>query len=379
MERETLRSGIDSLAAFVRAIIESNVRTNKEYKAFAKENIAQMNEWFWFQAEKGMPNVASLVNVSFHPTEPLILLNYSQLAHMTLFQFSNGWTVPLKLCRGIVFDFDGNLVAKGFCKFFNYGENIETKILPNEEFEATKKQDGHLGIIFRYNGKMFITTRGSFVSNTSKFSSAMLKEYAKANDWQRQYPDNLTTLVEIIHPETKVLTEYGDKKAFVLIGAFATDSLDDYAYGELTDLGQRLGLEVTQIWTGKKLENLIALIKDRSIANEEGYVVRFKSGLRVKLKFETYIAKMFEKKVSYAWLMKKFMAGKLQETINILDEEIVDAAKRMLGEIMIAISLPGSQKEKWTVLYQLLPEEASTSSFRDTCRKFVKAISMAST
>jgi hypothetical protein len=333
-----------------------------------------MADWFAYAQEKGMPPINNLVSLAFHPSEPLVLLNYTPLAHNTLFAHKSGWTVPLRLCRGIVFDFEGNLVAKGFPKFFNYREHAETSLLPDGEFEATVKMDGHLGIIFAYAGKLFVTTRGSFVSSTSKVAARMLADYSKKNNWQKNYPQDLTTLVEIIHPATRVLTEYGERKEFVIIGAFDRVTLEDYRYAGLAALGQKLGLPVTEMVTGRSLPEIVASMKDRAIKNQEGYVVTFPGGLRVKLKFETYIAKMIESKISYAYLMKKFVSGRLKETVELLDEEILETAKLMLGDILIQASVGNSPKDRWRSLYALVLEEDATASFRETCRKFVKAL-----
>lgn len=374
MKKDVMQKGIAKLSEFVKTVCAAGIRSSKEYSAFAKENKEKMAEWFDYTQDKGMPPVNNLVSASFHPTEPLVLLNYTPLAHNTLFAHKNGWTTPLRLTRGIVFDFDGHLVAKGFPKFFNYKENEETCLLPDEEFEATAKMDGHLGIIFEYNGKMFITTRGSFASSSAKVATKMLAEYVKKNKWGKVYPKGITTLVEIIHPATKVLTDYNDEKKFVVIGAFDREKLDDFDYPCLEKLGEKLGLPVTEITQGMSFEDLVNFMKDKTVANREGFVVRFRNGLRVKLKFATYISKMIENKISYAYLMKKFVAGRLKDTMNILDEEIMETAKLMLGDIMIAVSSGGDQKDKWRSLYELLPEEDSTSSFREACRKFVKAL-----
>lgn len=371
-----LAKGIDQLSDFVRTICSAGIRMKKDYSVYAKENKEKMAKWFDYAQGKGMPPINNLVSLSFHATEPLVLLNYTPLAHNTLFAHKTGWTMPLRLCRGIVFDFNGQLVAKGFPKFFNYKENKETCVLPDETFEATVKMDGHLGIIFEYSGKLFVTTRGSFDSNTTKIATKMLGAYAKKNNWKRFYPSNLTTLVEIIHPATKVLTDYKDEEKFVIIGAFDRDELIDYNYCELVSLSKMLKLPVTEVFKGADFENLAKLMKDRSVSNQEGYVVRFENGLRVKLKFETYISKMIADKIGYSYLMKKFVSGRLKDTLDILDEEIVETAKLMLADILISVSTADNPKAKWRALYELVPEEESTSSFRESCRKFVKALTL---
>ncbi|MCC7527074.1 MAG: hypothetical protein IT342_01055 [Candidatus Melainabacteria bacterium] len=58
-----------------------------------------------------MPSVTSLIRPFFHPGLPLVGLNYTEVAHVTLHAFALGWTPAIRLCRGIVFNRRGTLVA----------------------------------------------------------------------------------------------------------------------------------------------------------------------------------------------------------------------------------------------------------------------------
>ncbi len=374
MERGELVKGIKSLKEFIKLIVDDKISDKKSYSQWAKECNGKMEQLFWYKQERGMPAIHSLVGVFFHPTLPLLGLNYTPVAHNTLFKFQEGWTVPLRLCRGIVFDRDGNLAAKAFPKFFNYGENKETANLPDLPFEATEKKDGHLGIIFEYKGELLVTTRGSFVSRTSKLAANMLNVYEKQFNWKKAYPKEITILVEIIHPLTKVITDYVDKEEFVAIGAFNRETFIDYGYNKLRCLAEKLGLKTSEIWSGKSLAELRVLIKDHSVKNKEGYVARFSNGLRVKFKFESYIAEMIKRKLDYKYLMSRFISGNLPKTMELLDEELLRTAKEMLGEILIAVSKPGAAQDKWRALYMIVPEKESTSHFQGICRQFVKHI-----
>lgn len=331
-----------------------------------------MEKLFQYEREKGMPAIYSLVAPFFHPRLPLIGLNYTPVAHNTLFQHRNGWTVPLRLCRGIIFDKNGDLIALSFPKFFNYGEHEETTELPWYSFTVMEKMDGHLGIIFKYKGEYLITTRGSFTSNTSKIAMKMLADYDYAEHWLFGWPENTTILVEIIHPATKVLTDYGGNQDFTLIGAFNTKEFIDHNYADLVEFGKILLLRPAEVFEVKSAEELKKIIKDRTVKNKEGYVARFAGGLRVKFKFETYLSKMIEAKLNYCYLMKKFSSGKLGNTMELLDEEIIGNAKQMLGEIMVALSVPGAARDKWKRLYNLVPPEENTSYYQSICRQFVK-------
>lgn len=371
--RETKRA-VGSLQNFIKVLVKSGIKDKKNYKEWRKlkQNEKLMEKLFWHKKSGKMPSITALVGVFFHPEKPFIGLNYSPVAHNTLHSFPDGWTVPLRLCRGIVFDRKGNLTAKPFPKFFNFGENKETKNLPDETFEATEKKDGHLGIIFSYRDKFFITTRGSFESKTSVFADKMLKTIAAKNNWQAKYPKQVTILAEIIHPLTKVHIDYGKKKTFVLIGAYDVQTLKDYGYGELAELGRLLGLKVTEIRQGDSLDDLRKLMNDLSIQNKEGYVVRFKNGLRVKFKFASYINKMVEKKLGYRYLMKRIIAGNLKKMIKNLPEELYAKAQEMIENLYHAKSVSRVEKEQRKYLYELVAPEESNSGYRAVCREFLR-------
>ena len=60
---------------------------------------------------------ADLVRVRHHPSLPLRIANYTFRA-----VFAQAWTPVTRACRGLVFSTDGQVVARPWPKFFNYGE-----------------------------------------------------------------------------------------------------------------------------------------------------------------------------------------------------------------------------------------------------------------
>ena len=91
-----------------------------------------------------------------HRTLPLSIWNYTPEV-----QYGQLWDEVTLQCRGLVTDKEGNVVAYPFKKFFNIEENKHT---PTENFEVYEKMDGSLGILFFYEGKWVVATRGSFTS-----------------------------------------------------------------------------------------------------------------------------------------------------------------------------------------------------------------------
>lgn len=366
---------LQELVAILHAVDVDSVAAWREWKK-DPNHLETMNRIFDYPALRGMPPVNALVDASFHPHLPLVLFNYSPVAHNTLYMFPDGWTVPLRLCRGIVFDLETTeLVALPFPKFFNYGEHPETLRLSGL-FEATLKYDGHLGIIFHYRGKKYLTTRGDFGSPSSKLGNRMLEYYQLENHhWQDRQYERTTLLVEIIHPNTHVHVNYDGAEQFKLVGAMSLGTLKDFTYPTIELMAHELGISRTKLWTGNSLDDLVALMQDRTVRNTEGYVLHFPAThLRCKLKFATYIGLMVAAKLSYSYLMRRYLSGNLQRMLDTLDEELMGTAMQMLGRLLYTASTPGKQKDKWRKLYELEPADNRTSSFETACREFVKSI-----
>ncbi|TYL12716.1 hypothetical protein MTAT_19580 [Moorella thermoacetica] len=99
-------------------------------------------------------------------------------------------------------------------------------------------------------------------------------------------PDEITLLVEIIHPVTRVIVNY-DFVDLVLIGARERHTGRDLSYDELSQLGSSLGLPVVER-VDMELARALELAKTLD-AQHEGFVLRWPNGFRVKVKSTRYL------------------------------------------------------------------------------------------
>lgn len=213
---------------------------------------------------------AGYLHINQHPEADLLIHNYSPKA-----AYEHYWTPETLMSRGLITDLEGRIVARPFPKFFNLGERDEA--LPNEPFEVFEKLDGSLGILYFWEGQPFIATRGSFNSSQSRKANAILREQYATERFER----HLTYLFEIIYPENRVVVHYGAREELILLGMIETDS------------GTELPLEAFEgeMPVAKRypdfqsLEEVLAVQED----NREGFVVRFQSGYRIKVKMEEYV------------------------------------------------------------------------------------------
>ncbi len=217
-----------------------------------------------------------LVVKNDHPTLPISIYNYSRTC-----QYENKWDNITKSCRGLILDKDGNVIAKSFDKFFNLEEHSAEEI-PNEDYEVYEKLDGSLGILFWYQGKWILASKGSFVSEQALKGKQILNSKYTVEP----IPKGYTTLFEIIYPENRIVCNYGDDEVLVVLSMISNATGKELDYDSLLKINEETGLPVVKKYDGiedyKTIKSLIS--KDR-----EGYVVRFRNGFRVKIKGEEYV------------------------------------------------------------------------------------------
>ena len=139
-----------------------------------------------------------------HQTLDLDIWNYSEKV-----QYDGLWDEITLMCRGLVTNSNGDIVARPFRKFFNIEEGKHT---PTEQFTVYEKMDGSLGILFYYKGEWVFATRGSFTSEQSVKGFEMLKKY----DYEKLHKD-YTYLFEIIYEENRIVVKYSFEDLVLLL------------------------------------------------------------------------------------------------------------------------------------------------------------------
>jgi hypothetical protein len=169
-----------------------------------------------------------------------------------------------------------NIIARPIKKFFNLEEHPPGEI-PDEPFEVYDKIDGSLGILYWAGDVPAIATRGSFISNQARHATEVLNtRYAHTF---AQLDKNATYLFEIVYPENRIVVDYGLTDDLVLL------AIIDNITGQDLPL-QHIGFQVVKRYDAI---NEFGGLKALETENKEGFVIRFKSGLRVKVKFAEYL------------------------------------------------------------------------------------------
>jgi RNA ligase len=203
---------------------------------------------------------------SRHPDADLWIYNYTEQT-----QYKNHWTPETLMCRGLILDADGGIVARPFPKFFNYGAPGGDTL--NERYTVTEKIDGSLGILYWLDDEPWIATRGSFVSDQAKVGTELIREF-----WPDHAPD-VTELFEIVFPENRIVVDYGDKRELIHLA-----TIEKRTGADLPRTALR-GIKRAPSYGQMDLEELAA----RTDPNREGFVVTYQSGHRIKVKLAEYV------------------------------------------------------------------------------------------
>ena len=162
----------------------------------------------------------------------------------------------------------------------------EGKHTSTPDFDVYDKMDGSLGILFNYKGEWVLATRGSFTSDQAVKGFEMLQKY----DYKKLHKD-YTYLFEIIYNENRIVVKY-PYEDLVLLGMIDTQTgyeVDLYSEGvdvRFKNLINNIGFKVVKKYDGI---NDYSVLKEMIKDDEEGFVVRFSNGDRMKVKGEEYL------------------------------------------------------------------------------------------
>ena len=215
-----------------------------------------------------------------HPRLPINVLNYTPKA-VEIKQ----WSDTLSYCRGLVYDRETiDVVAVPFKKFWNYGDEGHTGVLPTGIPRIFEKVDGSFLNLFFYKGECVVCTRGSFESEQAIWAQKWVDDHlvGMGPDW---FSRGFNYIFEVIIREDKKVVDY-DFEGLVFLGYVKTEDGSEYAPD--SQLRWIKGHKVARELEYEDLEKLQA----RNLDNEEGYVAVWYNSIgpafRVKLKFETY-------------------------------------------------------------------------------------------
>jgi RNA ligase len=209
----------------------------------------------------------------------LELFTYSQST-----VYERNWNLYTLISRGLILHPPSKaVIATPFPKFFNYGE-MEGGEHPElcSDSIIYEKMDGSLAIVFYFGGEWHCATKGSFTSGQALWAKKWINQHAARDKLIKGH----TYLFEIIYPENKIIVDY-DYSGLVLLSAYDSDGFE-YSHNDLVNLAETCNFKAAKTFDFSDMRDLLekAKILDK---NNEGWVVRFPSGYRLKIKGEEYV------------------------------------------------------------------------------------------
>jgi RNA ligase len=258
-----------------------------------------------------------------HPELPLTIWNYSQTT-----QYAGKWDDVTLVTRGLVTNNEtGEVVARPFKKFFNLEENRHTS---TNEFEVYNKMDGSLIIAFYLYGSWVFASRGSFTSEQAKAASKLF--YKKYGDVGMNI--DTTYLFEFTAPWNRIVVDYSDGEQLTLLGGIRTNDGLEAPWYHLDSVSKLNAIPLVKKYDGiTDYTTLKGMIGD----NEEGFVIKFSNGDRMKIKGEEYLRLhriMTGVSTTSIW---EVMAngGNMEEVLKDVPDEFYDKIKEVVGDIAV--------------------------------------------
>lgn len=216
------------------------------------------------------------VRVALHPDDPTMRLYcYTHIA-----QYDAVWDDATMRCRGLITHGD-EIVARPWPKFFSYEQHFNVwKRLPQGNARVTEKLDGSLGIMYRHplTGRPQIATKGSFASDQAQWATKWLSRQRIEFDATNTY------LFEIIYPANRIVVPY-DYSGLVLLDVLQQGQTNHVELQRLAVDGWRTPTARYERMDLTTLSTMYQQVAD----NEEGYVLVYDNGVRIKVKGEEYL------------------------------------------------------------------------------------------
>lgn len=204
----------------------------------------------------------------------LSIYNYTNNA-----QFEQKWNNETETCRGLILENGtGNVVARGFRKFFNATpEDLVSRA--GQSFKAFDKIDGSLVIVFTYDNKTRLSTRGSFVSDQA---------IAAGQYWAEHHstvvvPRTETWCFEWVGPSNPIVLRY-EEDELIFLAKIVTATGKDVV---IDDNALLYGFGRKKFPMAEEFHFTDLNLPSRE--NTEGYVLLFNDGVRLKVKEAEYL------------------------------------------------------------------------------------------
>ena len=229
-------------------------------------------------------------------SDGIVSYNFSREAF-----YDKRWNSLTCKARGL-FLCNGQVIARGYDKFFNIGERRETEIealCQNMQFpvRAYLKYNGFLGLVSVNGDDLRVFTKSRDDGPYVEYFKSILFDTVSAEQIKQVARDNdLTThtfIFECIDPENDPhIIEY-DRKKVVLLDIVKNSFEDEFVnYDSVKKVARELNIEYKLLerflHDPDELKTFIEMCQNDNSIQVEGYVLEDRTGFRTKLKTKYY-------------------------------------------------------------------------------------------
>ena len=214
-----------------------------------------------------------------HQYADLLIYDYTEKCKQ-----ESAWNEVTMWCRGLITDVEGKILYRPLKKFFEYHQLYPECRPADSKFLVSDKIDGFLGIMYWIDDLPYIATRDSFTSIPAIRGTSIL--YMKYADVIETLNKSYSYLFEIVYPNDSLVLDYGATEDLFLI-----DVLD------INGLSVMSGLEHIPFPVIRQSDNIYDLecYLSENKEGKEGYVIKYRDGERLKIKFPWFKNKFREK------------------------------------------------------------------------------------
>lgn len=275
-------------------------------------------------------------------------ISYTQKDNLLLVKYSNniwvtGWNKLAKQSRGKVIDLNTmTYVSYPFNKFYNLNEVEETKeerildlLSKAREVYVTDKKDGSAIIVTNYNGKIIMNTNGSFDSVQIPMAEKLFEN--KYSYFYNNIPEGYTFIFELIHPDNRIVLDYGKEKSLYLLAIRELDTLRMKTYPELLSFAKEYKLDITESFEYTDLFDFVEKATNNVEDIKEGWVFRIitdTEDFMFKLKYQEYFKLARIKNIpSLKKVYSLLVSNTIDDVMSVAESSIKDAINRDITEI----------------------------------------------
>lgn len=219
------------------------------------------------------------------------VVNYVVSGNETFPSITDEDSIIRRECRGMIFDLEGNVLARRLHKFFNLGEREEV-FVENIDFtqphSVLMKMDGSMITPFRVNGR---TIWGTKMGDTDV--AIPVQEYVASRPEYQFIADvcanvNTTPIFEWCSRKQRIVLDYKQDQLILL--AVRHNVTGEYmTYEAMAELAWVCEVPVVEAF-GSEIDDIDTFVEMLSTKEDiEGVVIRFENGHMVKVKTEWYV------------------------------------------------------------------------------------------